>query len=248
LSTNCQHFSIVTVPTAPLGVLTLDTAFPRIPGDLGCPETYAYPVLFETVAGATPETTVHHRDNRLLPAFAAAGRRLADRGAVGVVTTCGFLARWQKELTTLLPVPVATSALLQVAWLERLLPAGKRVGIVTYSAADLPPDTLAAVGASPYSPVEGVDPAGHFARTIRHGATTLDRALMAADVVAAARRLVGAHRDVGAVLLECANMPPYRDDVTAAVGMPVFDAADLVAWFHAGLAGVPSRYARRDLW
>jgi hypothetical protein len=43
-------------------------------------------------------------------------------------------------------------------------------------------------------------------------------------------------------------MPPYRDDVTAAVGMPVFDAADLVAWFHAGLAGVPSRYARRDLW
>ena len=149
----------MTVPAAPLGVLTLDTAFPRIPGDLGCPGTYAYPVLFETVAGATPESTVHHRDNRLLPAFVAAGRRLADRGAVGIVTTCGFLARWQKELAAELPVPVATSALLQVAWLERLLPAGRRVGIVTYSAADLPPDTLAAVGANPYSPVEGIDPA-----------------------------------------------------------------------------------------
>jgi len=107
----------MTVPAAPLGVLTLDAAFPRIPGDLGCPGTYAYPVLFETVAGATPESTVHHRDNRLLPAFVAAGRRLADRGAVGIVTTCGFLARWQKELTAELPVPVATSALLQIAWL-----------------------------------------------------------------------------------------------------------------------------------
>jgi Asp/Glu/hydantoin racemase len=68
------------------------------------------------------------------------------------------------------------------------------------------------------------------------------------DTVAAARRLIGAHHDVGAVVLECANMPPYRAAVEAAVGMPVFDAAQLVEWFHAGLTGVPARYALRDLW
>ena len=61
-------------------------------------------------------------------------------------------------------------------------------------------------------------------------------------------RLVGAHRDVGAIVLECANMPPYRDDVEAATGLPVYDAAQLVAWFHAGLAGTRPPRPRRDLW
>ena len=85
---------------------------------------------------------------------------------------------------------------------------GELFGIVTYSTGELTPELLAAAGVPPYAPIEGVDPAGTFGRTIRHGAAELDVAAMAADVVAAARRLVGAHRDVGAIVLECANMPP----------------------------------------
>lgn len=141
-----------------------------------------------------------------------------------------------------------TSSLLQVTMVERCLPHGQHVGIVTYSAVDLPPDALKAAGVNPYAPIEGVDPVGYFGQTIRHGAAMLERARMSADVVAAARRLVGAHRTVGAVVLECANMPPYRDEVEAAIGMPVFDAAQLVTWFHAGLAGTTPRYGRRNLW
>ena len=67
---------------------------------------------------------------------------------------------------------------------------------------------------------------------------------MAADVIAAAERLVRRHRDVGALVLECANMPPYRAAVQAAVRVPVFDAAQLIAWFRSGLGG----YAQADLW
>ena len=59
---------------------------------------------------------------------------------------------------------------------------------------------------------------------------------MEADVVAAARRLRARRADVGALLLECANMPPSRRAVAAATGLPVFDAAQSLAWFHAGLA------------
>ena len=62
---------------------------------------------------------------------------------------------------------------------------------------------------------------------------------MAADVVAAARRLVEGYRDVGAVVLECANMPPYSNAVRDATGLPVHDAADLVRWFHAALPRRP---------
>ena len=89
----------------------------------------------------------------------------------------------------------------------------------------------------PDTPVAGVDERSYFARTIRHGAATLDRKRMEDDTVAAARRLVATHPDLGAIVLECANMPPYRAAVAEATGLPVFDAANLVAWFHAALGG-----------
>lgn len=224
-----------------LGILMLDTAFPRIRGDVGAADTFEFPVLYERVRGATVEEVVHRDRPSLVPAFVAAGRRLVDAGCIGIATTCGFLVRWQRELADALPVPVLTSALLQAPLVERTLPAGRRIGVVTYSAADLTPDTMLAAGVAADMPIAGVAPDGYFARAIRHGAESLDVDRMRADTVDAARRLVASHPEVGAIVLECANMPPYRDAVRAATGRPVFDAAMLVAWFHAGLAAGPAQ-------
>jgi hypothetical protein len=231
-----------------LGILTLDTTFPRIKGDVGCAETFPFPVRHLVVTGATLEDVVHRREATLLPRFIDAGRKLAGEGCEGITTTCGFLLRWQAALTEALPVPVLTSPLLQVAMIERCLPHGQHVGIVTHSAVDLPPDALKAAGVNPYAPIEGIDPASYFGKTTRHGSATLERSRMSTDVVAAARRLAGAHHTIGAIVLESANMPPYRDDVEAAIGLPVFDAAQLITWFHTGLAGTTPRYGRRNLW
>ena len=214
----------------------LDTAFPRIPGDVGCEATFAFPTLRAVVRGATPDAIVHRADATLLPAFLAAAASLIEAGCVGIGTTCGFLVRWQAALCELLPVPVFSSPLLLIGLIERTLPRGRRVGVVTYSADDLDAATLAAAGAAADTPLAGVDPHGYFARVIRGGADTLDASRMATDVVAAARRLVGSHPQIGALVLECANMPPYRGAVARALGLPVFDAAQALAWFHAGLA------------
>jgi hypothetical protein len=227
-----------------LGILTLETSFPRVAGDVGSPATFEFPVRIATVAGASVDAVVHRPADALLPAFVEAGRALAGEGCIGIVTTCGFLARWQRALADALPVPVMTSALLQVPLIARTLACSRRVGIVTYCAADLDAEVLDGAGVDRATPIAGIDPDGYFARTIRDGARTIDAARMAADTVAAARALVATHRDVGAIVLECANMPPYRLAVQAAVGLPVFDAAQVFAWFHAGLAG----YARAELW
>jgi len=231
-----------------LGILTLDTAFPRIPGDVGAPETFAFPVRVATIKGALVDDIVHRRSDVLLPQFVAAAAELVEGGCIGITTTCGFLVRWQRELAAEIEVPVLTSALLQVPLVQRCLPRHRRVGIVTYSAADLSPAALEAAGADPYTPVAGVDPRGYFYRTIRHGAQTIDRGQMAEDVIAAARRLAGAHHNLGAIVLECANMPPYRKAVELAIELPVFDAAHLFAWFYAGIAGTHARYSRHNLW
>ena len=231
-----------------LGILTLDTAFPRIPGDVGAPDTFSFPVRIATVKGAIVRAIMHDPQPALLPRFVMHARALAGAGCLGITTTCGFLVRWQRELAHAVNVPVLTSSLLQIPLLARTLAGGRRVGVVTYSAGDLPASVLTEAGAPADTPVVGVDPGSYFGTLVRDGGPTLDRARMAQDVIAASLRLVTQHADIGSIVLECANMPPYRDQVAEATGLPVFDAAQLIAWFYGGLTPDPPRHLRSNVW
>ena len=219
-----------------LGILMLATRFPRPPGDIGNPASFAFPVRYRRVETATPQRVVRERAHALLDRFVAAGESLIADGAIGIATSCGFLARFQHDLAARLSVPVATSSLLQVAWLNRLLPAGRKAGVVTIAADALDAQHLAGVGAPLDAPIEGVDPTGEFATRILGDAEQLDLAVAEREVVAAALRLVARHPDVGAIVLECTNMPPYAEAVRRATGRPVYDVLTMLDWFWRGLA------------
>jgi hypothetical protein len=228
-------------PAPNLGILVLDTRFPRVPGDVGNPASWPFPVRVAVVRDATPERVVRRRAEGLLDGFVAAGRSLADDGAGALVTTCGFLALHQRALAARLPVPFASSSLLLVPLLAALLPADRRPGVITVDAAALTADHLAAVGADPATPVAGVAPEGEFARTFLGNLPTLDTAAAEREVLDAGARLVAAHPDVGAIVLECANMPPYARALRARLGLPVYDMIDLGKGLYAGLAPTRSR-------
>ena len=69
-------------------------------------------------------------------------------------------------------------------------------------------------------------------------------ALAEQDVVAAGIELVRSHPEVGAIVLECTNMPPYTADIQRETGRPVFDIVTLVTMVHDALvAGQPPRRA-----
>jgi hypothetical protein len=218
-----------------LGILMLATQFPRPPGDIGNPASFAFPVQYRRVDAATPQVVVRERARGLLDAFVAGGQELVRAGAIGIATSCGFLAMFQRELAASLPVPVATSSLLQAAWLAPMLPAGRKVGVVTIDADALDVDHLRGVGAPTDLPVEGVDPAGEFATRILGNDTTLDLAAAEHDVVEAALRLTRRHPQVAAIVLECTNMPPYSTAVRRATHVPVYDVLTMLDWFWRGL-------------
>ena len=221
---------------APLGILMLDARFPRIPGDMGNATTWPFPVLYRVVRGASPDKVVLQGARGLLPDFIDAAQDLVRLGAEAITTNCGFLSLFQRELAAAVGVPVATSSLLQVPWVQATLPPGKRVGVVTVSAATLTPEHLAAAGVPPETPLAGTEGGREFDRVLIQGESDdMDVALAEQDVVDAGRALVAAHPEVGAIVLECTNMPPYAAALQAAVGLPVYDVYSLIAWFHAGL-------------
>jgi Asp/Glu/hydantoin racemase len=207
----------------------LDTRFARPPGDIGNAATFPFPVRYRVVAGAFPKRVVVERDRALLGPFIAAAQALQGDGAAAIVTSCGFLALFQHELERAVAVPVWSSSLLLVAGLQAALPAGRRVGIVTVDAASLGAAHLVAAGAPVDTPLEGLAPGSAFRCTLLENRAGLDVDEACAATVAAASRLLARHPEVGAIVLECTNMPPYADAVRVATGLPVHDITTLIA-------------------
>lgn len=220
---------------ARLGILMLETQFPRITGEIGNANTWPFPVQFKVVRGASAERVVCRSAEGLLERFIDGAKELIADGADGITTSCGFLSIFQQEIADACDVPVATSSLLQAQMIQSLLPAEKRVGILTMSAGNLSEQHLKAASVPEGSPVVGLESSEEFYRVILNDEEEMDVAKAEQDLLAAADRLVGQHADVGAILLECTNMSPYSSAISGQTRLPVFDIVSFLNWFHSGL-------------
>ena len=87
-----------------LGVLMLQTRFPRPLGDIGHPATFAFEVRRSVVEGATPDRVVRDADPALLQPFIATGPGLAVRGTFSPArarrpaVVARSAERWQHKL------------------------------------------------------------------------------------------------------------------------------------------------------
>jgi Asp/Glu/hydantoin racemase len=221
-----------------VGILVLDTRFPRIPGDVGNARTFPFPVRYHRVDGASSHRVVREGAAGLLPAFVDGARRLEREGAGAITATCGFLVKFQRELAAAVRVPFFSSSLLLVPLVHRMLGPGRRVGIMTIDAPSLGAEHLAAAGITPEMPiaVAGLEGEKEFTRVVIGDEEELDVDSARDEHVRVARRLVDQHPDVGAIVLECTNMPPFAADVRRATGLAVFDIVSLVTLAHGALA------------
>lgn len=228
-----------------LGILSLDTQFPRPPGDVGCPESYPFAVEIAVVDGSDSPKIVQDGapDQDLIQKFIAAAQDLEARGACAIVSTCGFLVTSQHRIASCVTVPVMLSALSLGPLIQTVCPG--RTGILTASAKALGPNAIAAAGlsAAPLA-IAGMEDVPEFADAIlvtrSAQPATLDQEAIERAAVAKALRLQAEHGDLSAMLLECGNLPPYAGAVGRATGLPVFHMLD------AAIALVKARQGRAD--
>jgi hypothetical protein len=223
-----------------LGILMVKSTFRRYLGDIGNAETWSFPVQYRIVEDAIPARMTELHNASLLEPFKHAADELIAAGVDGITTTCGFLSIYQKELADHCNVPVATSSLLQVPMVERMLPRGKRVGILTYSGPTLNGPYLEAVGIAQDTPVVGMAPTSNFVRWIKEGDNSVTYATLREEVVATAESLLRKHPDIGAIVSECTNLAPFTADIVDRLGIPVYDTVTMVNLFQAALR--PRRY------
>lgn len=218
-----------------LGILMLDTKFPRIPGDVGNPKTFSFPIRKLMVQGADPKRVVVEGDPSLLEPFLKAAEQLQEEGVNAITTSCGFLAMFQKELAARVHIPVFASSLLQVSSVSRGLPQGKCVGIMTADSRNLDQRHFRGVGIEDVPKVIYGMEHTHFHDVFVGNSETLDQEQACRDMVDVAERMLREHPEVGAIVFECTNMPPYAHAVSSATGLPVYDITTLAGYIMSGL-------------
>lgn len=96
-----------------LGILMLDTAFPRILGDAGNPDSYDLPARTRVIKNAGSLNIVKNGrpDEALVQQFCQAAQELETEGAIALVSTCGFLISVQNDIARSVSIPVTLSSL-----------------------------------------------------------------------------------------------------------------------------------------
>lgn len=137
-------------------------------------------------------------------------------------------------------MPVAASSLLQIPLIRTTLRYRQGIGILTFDRLRLNHRHLAAVGITDISGlyISGPPPEGRMKGCLRDGLPYNVDALTE-ELIKVAMDLVSDHSDIGAILLECTQFPPFADAIQRVTGLPVYDVTTLANWFYAGLVRKP---------
>jgi Asp/Glu/hydantoin racemase len=227
-----------------VGIVMQPDQILRMPGDVGNATTFPFPVRYEVVHGAE---AAHLKRPDLAraaaPRYVVAARALEAAGVRVIGTGCGYLSILHRELQAAVAVPVISSSLMQVPWVARALPPGRRVGIITADSRALTEAYFEPLGWSSSDvavAIQGIEGEGEFLRLLRADRLEEDDVrTMHRAMALVARQLRDAHPDVGAIVLECTNLPPFAATIQREAGVPVFDVTTLIVWAQAAAVRHP---------
>jgi hypothetical protein len=227
----------------PVGIICAQWHIPFIPGDVNHAASFDYPVRYlpvdvpgaDILRGAAPP-------ERYTEVIVAAARQLEAEGVRAITSNCGFFGLWQRAVADAVAVPVFMSSLLLVPFIRSLIGSERKVGVVVANSRGVTDELLTAVGiAGDDASFVGMESFPHFASVVLQESGKLDTDAMYDEVTQACRDLLIDHPDVGALLLECSDLPVYAHAVHEATGIPVFDWVTLIDFVERTV--VPKRYA-----
>ncbi len=204
-----------------IGIIAVDLIYPKLPGNVANATTYPFPVMYEDVHFEIEQ--LFAGDPAIEKMIVDAAKKLELRGARAVIGACGYFAHFQGSVKEAVDIPVFMSSLCQLPMIKTALPDKKKIAVLAASGDDIDDALLKKVGSDMSRLiVKNIGSLESFS-AIRYGRTTLDNGKLRDDLCRTALDLTDANPDIGAILLECSDLPPYARDIQASTGLPVFD-------------------------
>jgi len=227
-----------------VGIIQLPANIPMLPGDMGNASTFPFPVLYEVIPDIDPFWVLSDKPHpEVLKRTIIAAHRLEMQGCRAVIGNCGFFANYQPEVSKAITIPFYNGALMQVPMVMTAVGSNKKVGIITANAKLLIPspalkncgvrkedmDRLVIVGNE-----DGVQ-----MNKITGETGQFNPEAMRDELVALATKMTEEHPDIGAIVLECTEFPPYAHAVQEATRLPTYDFITMTKFMHEGAMQKP---------
>lgn len=226
LETGEELLGIHTVPERfvsgfPLGIIAVHLVYPKLPGNVANATTYPFPVLYKEVNFEIER--LFEGDPAIGEEIVAAAKELEQNGVRAIVGACGYFAHFQKQVADAVDVPVFLSSLCQLPMIKTGISSKKKIAVLAASGDNINDDLLEKVGTDTSRLiVKNIGDLESFT-PIRWGKNTLDNGKLTEDLVQVVLNLQKENPDLGAILLECSDLPPYAKAIQAATGLPVYD-------------------------
>mmetsp|Transcript_731 Transcript_731/g.1340 ORF Transcript_731/g.1340 Transcript_731/m.1340 type:complete len:709 (-) Transcript_731:157-2283(-) len=212
-----------------LGVLRLDYNYPPAAGDIDCPGSYDYDVLFRVVPGFTFEMA---QSGKLSPdvekEFIGAVKWLENKGCGGITGDCGFMMAFQPLARKIASVPVFMSAMMQCPMISIAFDKYDKVLILTANDATLKPQKETLLSQCGFDVdddrflIRGCQNVPGFDAVAK--GEKVDVEYVTPGIVYMVKQLLKKMPTIRAICLECTELPPYADALRAETKLPVFDA------------------------
>ena len=213
-----------------VGALVMKSWVPKPPGHISNASNYDFPVYYQVVED-TSNQTVHSGSEKIIPNIIENARVLKELGCRSLVTSCGYFGHYQKKVADTGIMPTYLSAVMLIPLILHLVPKDRTIALICYNKEKLTMDLFEACGVRQEQRkrvfVYDVINEPELGKIIRDcGTYNISKARE--EVVSVALKAQKEHGDVGAILLECTDLPPHAAAIQAATNLPVFDATSMV--------------------
>ncbi len=216
-----------------VGILHIDDVYyPLLPGNVVNAYSYDFPVKMKAVPNLDVPGLLSG-DPALEEPIIKAAKELQEEGIRAVSGACGFFGFFQKQVAAEIDVPVALSSLVQAIWIKTIMKPEQKIGVLTADQFSITDRLLEScyIENPEFLVIKDLRHGPQFS-AILEGRGYFDNSEVKKEVTNAAIELVEQNDNIGAILLECSDLPPYASYVQRAVGLPVFDFITMIKWLH----------------
>lgn len=214
----------------PIGIVYIDEVnYPMVPGNVNNGFTYKYPVLLRPILNLEPER-LFANDPTIGQDVIDVAREMVQKDGIRALSSgCGFFGNYQQEVADALDIPVGLSPMVMVPWIETLIKSSQKIGVLTANSEAFNENIFRQCKVQDPSRliVRGLRYEPHFS-AIPQQRGYFDNNGVCREVVGKAMEILEENENVGAILLECSDMPPYANAIQMATQLPVFDFITLI--------------------
>jgi aspartate/glutamate racemase len=221
---------------AEIGILVLESYYYKVPGHIKNHHTFDFPVVYKVLEGATPDIVVRDKCANLLPKFIEGAKELEAMGVKAITGSCGFMALLQNKIAAEVTVPVYVSSIMQIPLISQMI-GGRKLGILVADKKSFTPDYLEIVNAKniPHCVAGMIQHEEFRSVIIDRTRSDLNIDLLREKVLFEVGKLYEENPDIGALLIECTDLPPFARDIQKLINKPVFDILTLTQMVHAAI-------------